>query len=184
MQQDIYMGGVKMGGLTSGTEVRILLCYLISAASPLDKQALEKALLGEELVNYFEISQGLEDVVKQGLALQDGEVYTITEKGRTVAESLAYDLPRSVRESAARAVVRAQSWLRKEAQHKAEVQTTPEGYRVLCRIEENGQPVFSLSFAMPDSLSAEMVKKQFVARGGEVYAQLLQTLTQPLEEDI
>ena len=45
-----------------------------------------------------------------------------------------------------------------------------------------GHNVFSLTFSMPDVLSAEMIKKQFIARGSEVYAQLLQALTQPLEE--
>ena len=182
MQQDVYLGGVKKGGLTSSTEIRILLCYLIATATPLSRQALENALLGEELVNYFELMSRLDDLVKQGLARQEGETYLITEKGQSVADSLAADLPRSVRESAVRAVIRAQSWLRKEAQHKAEIRETEDGFEVCCFIEEMGHNVFSLTFSMPDALSAEMIKKQFIARGSEVYAQLLQALTQPLEE--
>ena len=182
MQQDVYLGGVKKGGLTSSTEIRILLCYLIATATPLSRQALENALLGEELVNYFELMSRLDDLVKQGLARQEGETYRITEKGQAVADSLAADLPRSVRESAVRAVIRAQSWLRKEAQHKAEIRETEGGFEVCCSIEEMGHNVFSLTFSMPDALSAEMIKKQFIARGSEVYAQLLQALTQPLEE--
>ena len=183
MQQDVYLGGVKMGGLTSSTEVRILLCYLIATLSPLSREALETGLLGEELVNYFELVDRLEELTRKELVRVEDGAYHITEKGRTVADSLAYDLPRSVREGAARAVIRAQSWLRKEAQHKAEVHRTETGYQVLCRIEEKGEPVFSLTFAMPDSLSAEMVKKQFVARGSEVYSRLLQMLTQPMDEE-
>ena len=182
MQQDVYLGGVKKGGLTSSTEIRILLCYLIATVTPLHRQALENALLGEELVNYFELMSRLDDLVKQGLAQQEGEEYHITEKGRSVADSLAADLPRSVRESAVRAVIRAQSWLRKEAQHKAEILEKDGAFEVQCSIEEMGHNVFSLTFSMPDVLSAEMIKKQFIARGSEVYAQLLQALTQPLEE--
>ena len=73
MQQDVYLGGVKKGGLTSSTEIRILLCYLIATVTPLNRQALENALLGEELVNYFELMSRLDDLVKQGLAQQEGE---------------------------------------------------------------------------------------------------------------
>jgi len=183
MQQDAYLGGVKKGGLTNSTEIRILLCYLIATVTPLSRQALENALLGEELVNYFELVARLDDLIKQGLASREGEEYRITPKGRSVADTLAYDLPRSVRESAVRAVIRAQSWLRKEAQHKAEITEKEGSFQVYCHIEEMGRDVFGLTFSMPDALSAEMVKKQFIARGGEVYAQLLQSLTQPLNKE-
>lgn len=183
MPQDVYLGGVKKGAPTSSTEIRILLCYLIAALAPLTRQALENALLGEELVNYFELISGLDDLVKQGLAEQQDEEYRITDKGRIVAESLSSDLPRSVRESAARAVVRAQSWLRKEAQHQAEIVQQDGFYEVHCHIAEQGQEVFGLTFALPDSLTAELVKKQFIARGGEIYAQMLQSLTRPLEDE-
>ncbi|MBQ5755044.1 MAG: hypothetical protein IIV90_05195, partial [Oscillospiraceae bacterium] len=44
-------------------------------------------------------------------------------------------------------------------------------------------PVAGVGCGLPDSLSAEMVKKQFVARGSEVYSRLLQMLTQPLDEE-
>mgnify|MGYP000010207990 CR=1 FL=1 len=68
MQQDVYLGGVKKGGLTSSTEIRILLCYLIATATPLSRQALENARRGGEVVNYVELMSRLDDLVKQGLA--------------------------------------------------------------------------------------------------------------------
>ena len=183
MKQDAYLGGVKKGGLTNSTEIRILLCYLIASVSPLNRQVLEDALLGEELVNYFEMAEGLDDLVRQGMATLEGDNYHITDQGRTVASTLASDLPRSVRESACRAVMRAQTWVRKEAQHKAEIIEKDGHYDVFCHIEEMGHDVFSLTFAMPDALSAELVKKQFIARGGEIYAQLVQSMIQTLDGD-
>ena len=56
--------------LTTSTEIRILLCYLIQhAGTPLAQGELETALLGEELVNYFELASNLSDLLEQGLSL-------------------------------------------------------------------------------------------------------------------
>ena len=55
MQQDVYLGGVKKGGLTSSTEIRILLCYLIATVTPLNRQALENAGISpEDMPRIFE----------------------------------------------------------------------------------------------------------------------------------
>ena len=62
MAGSAFTFGVKPGGLTENTEVRILLCYLIKTVAPmapLTRAEIEQALLGEQLVNYFELSAGL-----------------------------------------------------------------------------------------------------------------------------
>ena len=51
-------------------------------------------------------SSCLDDITKQALVTLTGDSYTITDKGRKVAQELAYDLPRSVRERAVAAVLR------------------------------------------------------------------------------
>ena len=99
---DAFTAGVRPGGLTDSTEIRLLLCYLFKNAGPITRTEIENALMEEALVNYFEIGSCLDDITQQKLVtLTDGR-YTITEKGRKVAQELAYDLPRSVRERAAR----------------------------------------------------------------------------------
>lgn len=42
---EAFTAGVKMGGLTDDTEIRILLCYLIKTAGPVSREILEGALL-------------------------------------------------------------------------------------------------------------------------------------------
>ena len=54
MAGNAFTFGVKPGGLTDRSQVSILLCYLIRTAAPLCRQDIENALLGEQLVNYFE----------------------------------------------------------------------------------------------------------------------------------
>ena len=107
---DAFTAGVRPGGLTSSTEIRLLLCYLVKNAGPIARQEIENALMEEALVNYFEIGSCLDDITRQQLVTVQDNVYSITDKGRKVAQELAYDLPRSVRERAVAAVLRCQTW--------------------------------------------------------------------------
>lgn len=72
MASNAFTSGVKPGGLTSSSEVRMLLCYLIKTAAPLTRQEIEQALLSEQLVNYFELASNLSDLEAQGLATVSG----------------------------------------------------------------------------------------------------------------
>ena len=102
---DAFTAGVRPGGLTDSTEIRLLLCYLVKNAGPITRTEIENALMEEQLVNYFEIGSCLDDITRQQLVTLKEDRYSITEKGRKVAQELAYDLPRSVRERAVAAVL-------------------------------------------------------------------------------
>lgn len=180
---EAFTAGVKPGGLTDGTQIRILLCYLIKTAGPLSRDTLQGALLQEQLVNYFEFANALSELEKQKLVdLDEAGLYITTKKGGNVADTLAYDLPRSVRESAIRAVMQIQSWRHKAAMNRAQVTEHGGSYTVTCAIGDLGSDVFRLELTMPDQLTAEMVKNHFIAHGSELYAALLDKLTEPSTE--
>ena len=181
---EAFTGGVKPGGLTSNTEIRILLCYLIKTAGPVTRDAMQGACLQEELVNYFECADALCELENQGLATQTPAGYIITPKGAIVADTLSDDLPRSVRESAILAVIRIQSWVHKAAQNHATIQKVGGEYQVTCVIQDENQDAdaFRLQLTMPDALTAILVRNQFIARGSEIYAGLLTALTRPLTD--
>ncbi|WP_294500618.1 DUF4364 family protein [uncultured Gemmiger sp.] len=176
---EAFTAGVKPGGLTNETEIRILLCYLVKWAQPLTRDAMQGALLEEQLVNYFEFVDALNELQEQQFIEATDKGFVITDKGSVVAKTLSDDLPRSVRESAIRAVIRIQSWVHKAAQNKARIEKKGNEYRVICTIEDMGRESFQLQLDMPNRLTAEMVKNRFIAQGSEVYSQLLNLLTQP-----
>lgn len=181
---DAFTAGVRPGGLTNSTEIRLLLCYLVKNAGPIRRTEIENALMEEALVNYFEIGSCLDDITRQKLVCvkpgSDGvERYSITEKGRRVAQELAYDLPRSVRERAVAAVLRSQTWARKEAEYSARISEKADGHcSVRCTVKALDQELFCLDLGTPDRLSAELVKKQFILNGNEIYQMLITKLTE------
>lgn len=95
-----------------------------------------------------------------------------------MADTLQDDVPLTVRECASRAVVRAQLFARKSAQHKVRLEEAPNGYLVHCSIEEEGAPLFCLTVAMPDKFSAKLARERFIAHGDELYELLIGRLTQ------
>lgn len=178
-----FTAGVKPGGLNDSTQIRILLCYLVKSAAPLPRPTLEGALLQEELVNWFELGDALAEVEKNGLIASGPDGYTVTEKGATVAEELGPDLPRSVRDTAMRAVLRIRQWKAKQASNRAIVEKAGDGWQVVCAIADGEGEVLHLRLAMPDAATAELVKNRFIARGSEVYGTLLDALTRPGSAD-
>ena len=176
---DAFTAGVRPGGLTNSTEIRLLLCYLVKNAGPISRKEIEDALMEEALVNYFEIGSCLDDITKQKLVTLANDRYTITDKGRKVAQELAYDLPRSVRERAVAAVLRSQTWARKEAEYSARISEKADGHcTIRCTIKALDQELFCLNIGTPDRLSAELVKKQFILKGNEIYQMLITKLTE------
>ena len=163
---DAFTAGVRPGGLTNSTEIRLLLCYLVKNAGPITRTEIENALMED-------------DIARQQLVTADGDRYTITDKGRKVAQELAYDLPRSVREKAVAAVLRSQTWARKEAEYSARISEKADGHcSVRCQVKALDSELFCLDIGTPDRLSAEMVKKQFILKGNEIYQMLITKLTE------
>ena len=181
---EAFTAGVRPGGLTDDTQIRMLLCYLVKVAGPVKRETMQGALLQEQLVNYFEFADALAEVEKQQLVTvdEDGR-YTITRRGTTVADTLAYDLPRTVRESAIRAVMQIRSWRHRAASKPR--RCAGEGRPVQRGLLDcdMGSDVFRMELAMPDKLTAEMIKNNFIAHGSDIFPKLLNALTQPGSED-
>ena len=148
---DAFTAGVRPGGLTDSTEIRLLLCYLVKNAGPITRTEIENALMEEQLVNYFEIGSCLDDITRQQLVTLKEDRYSITEKGRKVAQELAYDLPRSVRERAVAAVLRCQTWARKEAKYSASITEKEDGHcTIRCTVKGLDSELFCLDLGTPD----------------------------------
>lgn len=180
---DAFTAGVRPGGLTGSTEIRLLLCYMIKTAGPITRQEIENALVEEELVNYFEIGSCLDDITRQGLIEWNGESCTITAKGEEVTQTIAYDLPRTVRERAVAAILRRQLWTHKAAEYSARITEKENGHcTVRCTVKALEEELFCLDLGAPDRLSAELIQKQFILKGNEVYQLLINKLTEENED--
>ena len=66
MDNKAITAGVRIGGLNDRTEIKILLCYLLSAlGQPITQNQLIEVVCGQELVNYFEMQSALQHLLDQ-----------------------------------------------------------------------------------------------------------------------
>ncbi len=177
--QDAFTGGVEPGGLWNRNDIRILLCYILSSVNgPLSAESLSQIVQGEALANYFETGDALASLLRQGNVVTDREgLYTVTEAGREIAESLDATLPLSVRDKALEAAVRLMADAKARRENHVEIEEMENGFRVVCHISDGRLDLMAISLYVPDRAQAKLVERNFYRDPAGVYKLLLSSLT-------
>lgn len=185
---DAFNAGVKAGGLRNRSEIRLLVCYLLSAIdAPVEKDVLVNAVIGEGLANFFELNEAIDELLHTGnvqAADGDAEALTVTDAGRHSAELLETTLPRSVREQAVNATLRLMKLARNRRQNHVQIDALPDGgCNVTFLLEDEKTEWMRLTVYVADRLQAETVRSNFLEDPVRLYASILDALTKPLESD-
>lgn len=185
---DAFNAGVKAGGLRNRSEIRLLVCYLLSAIdAPVEKDVLVNAVIGEGLANFFELNEAIDELLHTGnvqAADGDAEALTVTDDGRHSAELLETTLPRSVREQAVNATLRLMKLARNRRQNHVQIDALPDGgCNVTFLLEDEKTEWMRLTVYVADRLQAETVRSNFLEDPVRLYASILDALTKPLESD-
>ena len=97
MEYDSFSEGIELGGLRTKNEIKILIGYLLSRLdTPLTREQLDEIICGEELANYFEMSQALSELADNGNVIIKENELIITDKGKKNSETLEHDIPFTV----------------------------------------------------------------------------------------
>lgn len=181
MDFDALTANVAPGGLNNRTEIRILLCCLLSdSKQPVPARQLKEGLHFEGLANYFEVAYALEDLVKTGsirLVDKAKELYTATESGKMVADTLRSDLPITVLQKATQLTNRILSRVRNEKENKVEFETVGNGCMVHCSIMEGERAIMKISLLVPDRIVANRIRDSFLEDPQSLYVDVLERLT-------
>ena len=180
---DAFTAGVRPGGLTSSTEIRLLLCYLVKNAGPITRQEIENALMEEALVNYFEIGSCLDDITRQQLVTLTKGSYTITEKGRRNGKICESSLAFSVRRKCDRNLARVNGVLRRDAQVRAEILPREDsGVTLRLILDDDKGNIMTLDMLTVSEEQAGQLAENFRAQPEKLYESILQTLLENQEE--
>ncbi len=185
---DFSTEGIAPGGLTSKTEIRILLCYLLSSVNrPLSLTQITDIVRRDELVNYFELSDSIPDMIKSGHIHVDHtedkeDYYTATDLGRETSETLERSLPKTVRDKTIRAATRLLARAKRDSYAKFD--STPcdnGGYTARMRILDGNDELLNLSVFLPDRAQVESVRRAFLGDPALLYKGVLALLTGDLK---
>lgn len=183
MMRDAFTAGIEPGGLTSGVEIRMLVCYLLDAArEPLSFEQLNGALQSEGLVNYFELALAVSKLTASAHLMEtEGEggarMLEITDLGSRAAATFERSLPLTVREKALRSVRQKLLRERLEKQNRVLLEKTSDGYRVSLSIGDVGTDLLNLSLFVPTKAYGEEIRERFLKDPTVVYRQVVALLT-------
>lgn len=183
MEMDAWNLGVEPGGLTSKTEIKLLICYLLkSLDAPLSKLQMSDIIQGEGLANYFELIQALDELIRDDNVRMDldgtDEILTITEKGTDAVKSLEMDfLPRSVKEKAVNTAIRLQTLAKREKENKIEVKKLENGFNVTFFFGDEKNQLMKLTIYVADEIQVETVRKNFLDDPIKLYSEIITSLT-------
>lgn len=179
-QFDALTEGVALGGLRTKSEIRVLLCYLLSSiGDPLSEDDLMLAIETDQIANYFETKDALAKLVQAGhICKLNDDSYKITDSGREIAETLDITLPLSIRDRVLATTIRLMAKARNKREHSVTIEATDTGYIVTCHISGGTHDMMSFSLAVPDKKQATLVKERFYEDPGKIYTLMLCALTE------
>lgn len=183
MEYQAFTQGVRPGSVTTSHEVIILICYMVSKSTqPVSLEQLGRALLREDLVNYFEFTNASEYLVKSGHLTSAGEgLYLVSELGKSTAKTFESDLPTAVRERAMSSLGNILKLLRRQEENRVEVEKTPDGYQLSMTITDIGTDLMSIKMFMPSMDECETLRKRFLNDPLTVYKGVFALLTGDME---
>ena len=182
LEYDAFDEGIEPGGLRSRNEIKVLVCYLLkSIEQPISKQLINEILQENSLAKYFEINQADSDLVRAGSleeAAQEGDtVYRVTDQGRSAAQTLEVNLPRSVREKAVNAAIRLLTRAKREQENRIDIEKLENGYHVTFTIYDSTDELLKLTIFVADSMQVETVRKNFLNDPVKLYSNIIASLT-------
>ncbi len=182
LEYDAFDEGIETGRLRSRNEIKVLVCYLLkSIEQPISKQLINEILQENSLANYFEMNQQVSDLVRAGSleeAAQEGDtVYRVTDQGRSAAQTLEVNLPRSVRKKAANAAIRLLTRAKREQENRIDIEKLENGYHVTFTIYDSTDELLKLTIFVADSMQVETVRKNFLNDPVKLYSNIIASLT-------
>lgn len=181
MEKDaIPAGNTTIGTLVSTADIRILICYLLSAiGEPVPGQMLANVLHYEGLANAFEVTDAIEYLVKGGqLKAVDGDdgTYTVTPNGRDIAENLKTSLSMTVRERAYIAALKMQTQFKNAKENDFEITKEDDRLFITCTAKDGNKPFMSVKLLVTDHEQANYIKERFLSRT-DLYAKIMELIT-------
>lgn len=183
MERDAVSAGVsQIGGLFSVSQIRILICYLLSSIDePIPGRQLADMLHYEGIANCFEVNDSIAVLEKDGhIKCVDNDEYTfvITPKGRDISDTLKTSLPIAVKNRAYEFALKMVS--RYKHAKETDIKISREGsktYITCSALDGTDAPFMSVKLAVSDTGQAEFIKNKFIDDPATIYSEIIKLLT-------
>lgn len=158
-------------------DTKLLVLYIMDrAAAPIDFAALTDLAMCDDGVDYFLFAEAVAELADSGHLEQQGDVYSVTDKGRRACAAGESSLSPVIRQRCDRRLAPLNQALKRKAQVRAEVAEQPQGFTVRLSMDDDKGSLFSLALLAPTQEDAQRVADQFLLHPDRVYNGILGVL--------
>ena len=168
----------RYGFIHDKLDIKFLVLYLTARlAGPVDFPTLTELTMCDAGVDYFEFAEAVSELVETGHLTLEGDLYTITEKGRRDGAACESSLPYSVKRKCNGNLAKVNGALRRDAQVRAASEARPEGGFTarLSLVDDTGN-LLSVELFCPSQEQADRLCEAFRSRPERVYNDILESL--------
>ena len=182
MENNASGAGVSRGGLFSTSEIKILICYILSAIDqPVPVDMLANVLHFEGLANAFEVSDAVVSLSNSGQIVSvddDEQLYKITASGKDTASTLKDSLSSVVKERAYLAVMKMFAKFKNAKDNIFEITKENGATYLSCSAIDGGKPFITVKLLITDEEQAGFIRERFLENPAKIYSKIIEMLTQ------
>lgn len=182
MEKNASGAGVARGGLFSTSEIKILICYILSAMNePVPVDMLANVLHYEGLANAFEVSDAVVSLAQSGQIVATDEtkqIYQIANSGRDTANTLKSSLSSVVKERAYLAVMKMFTKFKNAKDNTFEITHENGSTYLSCSALDSGKPFLTIKLLITDEDQARFIREKFLENPSNIYSKIIEMLTQ------
>ena len=167
-----------MGLIHDKLDIKFLILYLMArVAGPVDFTTLADLTFCDDGVEYFDFAESVAELVSTGHLAVEGDLYTITDKGRRNGEICESSLAFSVRKKCDRNLAKVNAVLRRNAQVRSELLPREDwGVTLRLILDDYKGNLMTLDLLEVSEDQANQLADQFRLHPEALYENILQTL--------
>lgn len=175
----------RLGFIHDMMDVKVLILFVTSRVQyPVNCQEIYELCFQDDCLSYFDVCTAIPEMVASGHLMQEGETYTITDKGREAEKLTADSVAFSVRQKAENAVARFNRQIRRSSLVKTEVLTGENGdITVRLELRDDVGRLMKLELPAPDQRQANRLCHLFEQKAELVYSLTMTALLDEESED-
>lgn len=175
----------RTGFIQNELDLKLLVLYIMDrAVAPITFLQLLDLALCDAGVDYFSLTEAVDHLTQTEHLKLDGELYSITEKGRRNIEICQSSLPYSVRLRCDENLVKLNDALMRQAQVQTGLQPNEDGTcTVRLYLADEAGPLMELKLISPSLAQGQTLTRKFQQAPEAIYHEIMALLIRHSEEE-
>lgn len=165
--------------ISDPADIKILICYILASVNkPMKSEELCRVLSTDGAVNYFESTEAVAELVRDGFVRERDDGYVVSDKGLQIAATFNRKLPAATKQKAVESSLRLSAAMRSKIENPCTVSPAENGgFNVTMCIRDGADELMRVTLLASDREQAEALRKRFQSDPMLAYTGVIALLT-------